>query len=138
MDVAEQPRNAGQKLIEEVISLERRHSSIREQLDQLMGPSAVPDFGHDEWQSDISSLLLGLRELRTSIDEKKRRLEIEDPEQVCNVRGREFIADRLSAQALKMRLRESLKARKSELQRLQQGLAPSSSSGTHRNDIPPR
>lgn len=112
-----------------MVSLERRHRSVRQQLDGLMDPSSVPAFGYDEWQDDINELIRRLRELRITLSQKKALLQVSEQEQISTMSCKDFIADRLVARALKLRLRDALVARKFEMQRLQQGLAASTSTG---------
>jgi hypothetical protein len=120
-------RNAGRKAIEEILSLERRRDTIRGRLNQLMAPNGVPDFGHDEWMDDINRLTNNLQEMTTTIAQRRRQLAIEDEIRLRSTQGKDFLSDRLSAYALKQRIRSALIFRRNELQTLREGIVSTSS-----------
>lgn len=117
----------GQKAIEAILSLERRRDLVRGRLNQLMEPSAIPDFGHDEWNAEINSLMDNVRVMTATILERRRHLAIEDQARLRSTRHKDFLSDRLSAFALKERIRSALVSRRNELQRLREGVVSTSS-----------
>lgn len=109
------------------MSLERRRDAVRSRLNQLMEPGAIPDFGHDEWNAEINRLMDNLREMTAATIQKRRHLAIEDQARLHSTHHRDFLSDRLSAFALKERIRSALVSRHNELQRLREGAVFTSS-----------
>ena len=120
-------RDVGRKAVEEILSLERRRDTLRCRLAQLMEPDAIPDFGHDEWNADIDRLTTSVQNITATIIQRRRQLAIEDQARLHSAQERDFLSDRLSAKALKTRIRSALIHRRNELQRLREGIVSSAS-----------
>lgn len=65
--------------------------------------------------------------MTTTIAQKRRHLAIEDQARLRSAGERDFLSDRLSACALKGRIRSALIFRRNELQRLREGTVSSTS-----------
>ncbi|KAG6904048.1 hypothetical protein DXG01_012965, partial [Tephrocybe rancida] len=121
-DVAGQSRNAGKDAVKELLQLRETRDGLKKrerEYDALVEDEATPMDEYMEAKADLELVRLRLQELATRIRNKQSILSVTDRTQLKNLTNNPFLAAQMNALALKQRLRDRLRARKFEMERLE-------------------
>ena len=91
------------------------------------------DYGDDMSVEDVLAARLAVVKKQTAIEEtiktKKKKLGVREQENLKNLMGNKFLQLKLNARALKQRVRDRLRNRKFELERLERAYRHTTSNG---------
>ncbi|KAG6849074.1 hypothetical protein H0H93_011490 [Arthromyces matolae] len=117
-----QSRVAGRNAVDEVLRLEDVLDDLKVRVSECDSVLEDPSTAADEFadvRQESASTRNRIKTLKENIRQKRRRLGINDLERLNELRNNPYIAKRVNALALKNRLKERLRARKFELDRLE-------------------
>ncbi|KAG6913748.1 hypothetical protein DXG01_004554 [Tephrocybe rancida] len=117
-----QSRNTGKDAVKELLQLCETRDRLKKrerEYNVLVEDEAMPMDEYMEVKVDLESVCLRLQELATRIRNKQSILGVTDRARLKNLTNNPFLAARMNALALKQRLRDRLRARKFEMERLE-------------------
>ncbi|KAG6913221.1 hypothetical protein DXG01_008640, partial [Tephrocybe rancida] len=114
--------NAGKDAVKELIQLRETRDGLKKRqrdYDTLIEAENTPADEYIEAKTELESVCLRLRELTAKIRDKQFALGVADRVRLEKLLNDPFLAARMNALALKQRLRDRLRSRKFELDRLE-------------------
>ncbi|KAJ3830908.1 hypothetical protein F5878DRAFT_550087, partial [Lentinula raphanica] len=117
-----QSRNAAKKAVKEALRLRDVRDALKDRvrrLEEIVTDVDAEPYEVEEARVDLKEQALKLRKADKDLLAKERALGVEGKAEYREVASSPFIAARLNAKAVKVRLREKLKARKFERDRLE-------------------
>ncbi|KAG6912579.1 hypothetical protein DXG01_013663, partial [Tephrocybe rancida] len=117
-----QSKKAGKDVVNELIRLRETQSDLKKRVKEYDAIIADVDSPLDEYadaRTELESVRKKLEELRTRIRRKQAVLGVGDCTRLTNLINNPFLALRMQTLALKQRLRDRLRFRKFELDRLE-------------------
>lgn len=131
--LARQSKDIANKAIKEIMVLYTSKTAFASELGGLDQKLISGDYGEDMSVEDVLAARRAIVQKQIAIDgnikTKKKRLGVKDQENLKNLMGNKFLQLKLNARALKQRLRDRLRNRKFELERLERAYWQSSSNG---------
>lgn len=117
-----QHKNKGKSAVEEILRLRKSRDALRDQV--IMFQDSIKDTATPDWQVITTELELqsakdSFRRLEMKVREKETRLGVNDKHKLERLVKSPFLSKRMNALALKIRIREQLRNRKFELDRLE-------------------
>ncbi|KAG6912745.1 hypothetical protein DXG01_012471, partial [Tephrocybe rancida] len=119
---AGQSRNAGKDAVKELIQLRETRDGLKKrqrEYDTLIEDENIPADEYTEAKTELELVRLRLRELTAKIRDKQCTLGVADRVRLEKLLNDPFLAARMNALALKQCLRDRLRSRKFELDRLE-------------------
>ncbi|KAG6834804.1 hypothetical protein H0H93_007291 [Arthromyces matolae] len=117
-----QSRAAGRNAVDEILRLEDVVDDLKvrvSECDSILEDPSTPADEFADVRHESASTRNRIKTLKENIRQKRRALGINDLERLNELRNNPYIAKRVNALALKNRLKERLRARKFELDRLE-------------------
>ena len=131
--LARQSKNIANIAIKEILALYTAKKSFSVELGGLDDQLISGVYGDDMSVEDVLAARKVIMKKQGVIDAniktKKKRLGVKDQEDLKKLMGNKFLQLKLNARALKQRLRDRLRNRKFELERLERAYRQSSSNG---------
>lgn len=120
-----QSKTAGKRAIEAALHLRRAVEELNTQisrLEQVVSDPHADDFLVAEARNNLPEAMKKLQRHRTSLSRTERALGVEEHKAYHHLANSEFIRLRMNAHALKIRLRDRLRSRKFELDRVERSV----------------
>ncbi|KAG6903516.1 hypothetical protein DXG01_000488, partial [Tephrocybe rancida] len=117
-----QSQNAGKDAVKELLQMRETRDGLKKrerEYDALIEDEATPMDEYIEAKADLESVRVRLQDLNTRIRNKQSVLGVTDRARLRNLMNNPFLTARMNALALKQRLRDRLRARKFEMERLE-------------------
>ncbi|KAG6904446.1 hypothetical protein DXG01_009881, partial [Tephrocybe rancida] len=117
-----QSQNAGKDAVKELLQMRETRDRLKKrerEYDALIEDEATPMDEYIEAKADLESVRVRLQDLNTRIRNKQSVLGVTDRARLRNLMNNPFLTARMNALALKQRLRDQLRARKFEMERLE-------------------
>jgi len=131
--LARQSKNIENNAIKEILALYTAKKSFSVELggldDQLISGVYGDDMSVEDVLAACKVIMKKQGVIDANIKTKKKRLGVKDQEDLKNLMGNKFLQLKLYARALKQRLRDRLRNRKFELERLERAYRQLSSNG---------
>ena len=131
--LARQSKNIANNAIKEIMALYTARNAFAAELGGLDQKLISGDHGDDMLVEDVLAAHLAVVKKQRAIEEtiktKKKKLGVRDQENLKNLMGNKFLQLKLNARALKQRLRDRLRNRKFELERLERAYRQTTSNG---------
>ena len=131
--LARQSKNIANSAIKEIMALYTARNAFAVDLGGLDQKLIAGDYGDDMSVEDVLAARLAVVKKQTAIEEtiktKKKKLGVREQENLKNLMGNKFLQLKLNARALKQRVRDRLRNRKFELERLERAYRHTTSNG---------
>ena len=131
--LARQSKNIANSAIKEIMALYTARNAFAVDLGGLDQKLIAGDYGDDMSVEDVLAACLAVVKKQTAIEEtiktKKKKLGVREQENLKNLMGNKFLQLKLNARALKQRVRDQLRNRKFELERLERAYRHTTSNG---------
>ena len=128
-----QSKNVANKAINEIMALYTARNAFGAELGGMDQKLISGDYGEDMLVEDVlaahQAIVKKQIAIEATIKTKKKRLGVRDQEDLKNLMGNKFLQLKLNARALKQRIRDRLRNRKFELERLERAYRQTSSNG---------
>ena len=128
-----QSKNVANKAINEIMALYTARNAFAAELGGMDQKLISGDYGEDMLVEDVLAARQAIVKkqiaIEATIKTKKKRLGVRDQEDLKNLMGNKFLQLKLNARALKQRIRDRLRNRKFELERLERAYRQTSSNG---------
>jgi hypothetical protein len=136
--LAQQSKNIANIAIKEILALYTAKKSFVMELGGLDDQLISGVYGDDMSVEDVLAARKAIMKKQSVIDAniktKKKRLGVKDKEDLKKLMGNKFLQLKLNARALKQRLRDHLRYRKFELERLERAYRQTTSNGKEFSD----
>jgi hypothetical protein len=131
--LARQSKNIVNNAVKEIMALYTARNAFAVELGGLDQKLIAGDYGDDMLVEDVLAARVAVvnkqKAIEDTIKTKKKKLGVRDQENLKNLMGNKFLQLKLNARALKQRLRDRLRNRKFELERLERAYRNTTSNG---------
>ncbi|KAJ3816384.1 hypothetical protein F5880DRAFT_1619395 [Lentinula raphanica] len=117
-----QHRNQGKTAVEEALRLRKSRDAAQDHVSSLR--KRIIDMSSEPWdvataELELESAMNALRKAQARVTKKENSLGIDEKHKLRSLMNSPFLTKRMNARALKIRIRERLRSRKFELDRLE-------------------